>query len=289
MSDRPRGLGSLLASSTAREAALPAPGGTSRILDLPIEAVRPHPKQPRRRFDPDALASLADSIRSHGLLQPIVVRPKGEDFELIAGERRWRAAQQAGIQTIRAICRPADDPSALAISLVENLQREDLDPIEEASAYRTMAEDLGMTHQQIGERVGRERSTVSNAVRLLELPASIQAKLVGGELSPGHGRVLLSVSDPAERERLAGLVAKRGLSVRELERAVYRGGRSEAAGMRGSRPAHITELEQRIAERLGVRARILEGRRGGRLVLSFRSNAEFMRILEVLEIADADI
>jgi ParB family transcriptional regulator, chromosome partitioning protein len=258
-------------------------------MDIPLEAVVPNSKQPRRRFDSAALESLAASIRTYGLLQPIVVRPAGNSFELIAGERRWRAASLAGLDSVRAICRVTDDAGALAISVVENLQREDLNPIEEASAYKSMVDELALTHEQVAKYVGRERSTITNAVRLLELPRAIQAKLISGALSSGHARVLLAVDDPNLRDQLAERAAERGMSVRELERAVYGGGASSSPRGRKSKAAHVIDLERRISEHLGVRATVQEGARGGKLVLRFKSNQEFMRILDAMGLSSDEI
>lgn len=284
---RSRGLGSLISSTTPRAA---PPTGDVTVIDVPPAAIDPSPKQPRRTFRPASIESLAASIRQHGLLQPVVVRPTGEGrFQLIAGERRWRAAKLAGLETIRAICKPSSDEQTLTLSIVENLQREDLDPIEEASAYRSLVTELGLTHEQIANYVGKERTTISNSMRLLELPAAIQAKLAGGALTPGHARVLLAEPDPARQSALAERAANKGLSVRELERLVY--GRRGASRSRpeASRPAHLQDLEVRISEKLGVRAQIREGARGGRLTIRFRNNQEFMRILGVLGVSESEL
>ncbi len=293
MPDRkPRGLGALI-SSTASASAPPA--GETRVLDVPLSAITPSPKQPRRSFDKAALESLAASIREHGLLQPVLVRPLEGGFELIAGERRWRAAQLAGLETIRAVSKPSSDRETLTLSVIENLQRENLGPLEEAGAYRALVEDGELTHDQIAAYVGKDRATISNTLRLLELPASIRSKLVSRALTPGHARALLAVTDPAKQARLAERAANGGMSVRQLERAAYgepgaRGGRGGRGGRDGrEKPAHILDLEQRISERIGVRVEIYEGRRGGRLVARFRSNEEFMRILEALGVAAEDI
>jgi ParB family chromosome partitioning protein len=280
-----RGLGSLL-SPTARQPAPASPRDDLRILDVPVTALSPSPRQPRRTFAKQPLQSLADSLRQHGLLQPLVVRPHGEGFQLIAGERRWRAAQLAGIETVRVICKPASDADALGLSLIENLQREDLDPIEEATAYRTLLADRSLTHEQLASYVGKDRATVSNALRLLELPPSIQARLASGSLTAGHARVLLAVTDATRQAALANRAADRGLSVRELERLVYGApGRSRATPARRARAAHLQDLERRLSEHLGLPVQLVEGRRGGRLVVRFRSNEEFMRLLDALGIS----
>ncbi|MHC4915165.1 MAG: ParB/RepB/Spo0J family partition protein [Planctomycetota bacterium] len=287
---RPRGLGSLL-SRTTPQAPPDQPQTDVRILDIPLESITPSPKQPRRTFQQAALASLAESIRQHGLLQPIVVRQTDAGFELIAGERRWRAARLAGLTSVRAVCKPTDPAQALVLSVIENLQRQNLNPIEEATAYRSLRDDLNLTQEQIASYVGRDRTTVANTLRLLDLPVPIQAKLASGSLTAGHARVLLAVTDPDLQATLADRAANRGMSVRELERAVY--GTSRQPGpsspARASRPAHLTDLENRISERLGVKVAIREGRRGGKLVISFRSNQEFMRVLDALGVSEAQL
>ncbi len=284
---RLRGLGSLI-SSTASQPAPPAE--QTRMLDIPLSAIKPSPKQARRSFDKAALQSLADSIRDHGLLQAVVVRPIGGAFELIAGERRWRAAQLAGLETIRAVSRPSTDQETLVLSVIENLQREDLDPIEEAAAYRALLAEGDLTHEQVAAYVGRDRTTISNSLRLLDLPASIQAKLASGALTSGHARVLLAVTDPVEQARLAERASDGGMSVRQLERAVHGAAGDRAASpARKEKAAHLADLERRISERVGVRVEIHEGRRGGRLVARFRTNDEFMRILEALGLSDEGI
>ena len=285
-----RGLGSLISSTkdSVQVAALgaggePEPAGV-RLIDVPVDRIVPSPRQPRRTFDKESLDALADSIRRHGLLQPVIVRPAGDKYELIAGERRWRAAQLAGQQTIAAVARPADNAESLTLSIIENLQREDLDPVEEATAYRTLISELNLTQDQVAAHVGRDRSTITNALRLLDLPLSVQAKLESGSLSPGHARVLLAVTDPGLQRTLSEKAGDKGLSVRELERLVYgaSGGRGPAPARRHIKPAHIQDLERRLAERLGARVRLKEGRRGGKLIIEFSSDQEFLHILAIL-------
>ncbi len=304
MSDnkKSRGLGALLArTSTNTEApqeAAEIPDG-AQLVEIPVEKVVPSPRQPRRIFDKEALEELAASIRQHGLLQPVVVRPAGENYELIAGERRWRATKMAGKETITAVSKPADNTQSLTMSIIENLQREDLDPIEEATAYRTLITELSLTQEQVAGHVGKERSTISNALRLLDLPLGIQAKLQSGSLSPGHARVLLAVTDADAQRSLAERAADKGMSVRELERLVYGGEESEngagsapqgaAPSRTGMKPAHIKDLEARLAAKLGTRVSLKEGRRGGKLVISFTNDQEFLRILDVLGINASEV
>jgi ParB family chromosome partitioning protein len=281
----PRGLSSLLSSSTKPPPTDSPHTDPARVIDIPLSAVAPSPNQPRRTFDPKAIESLAASIRAHGLLQPIVVRPTGDHFELIAGERRWRAAKIAALETVRAICRQTDDATALTLSLIENLQREDLDPIEEASAYKAMVDSLALTHEQIASYVGRDRSTIANQLRLLELPPAIQAKLIARSLSPGHARVLLAVSDPTHQASLADRVISTGMSVRALERIVYGNSPDRPSRQAPPKSPHLLDLERRISERLGLKVQIHEGARGGKLILRFRNNAEFMSIVDALGVS----
>ncbi len=290
MPEKPlRGLGSLL-SRTAAQPPEPSTTPDVRILDIPLDSISPSPDQPRRTFQQAALASLADSIRDHGLLQPIVVRQTESGFQLIAGERRWRAARLAGLKTVRAVCKLTDGPKALVLSVIENLQRENLNPVEEATAYKSLRDQLNLTQEQIASYVGRDRATVANTLRLLDLPPSIQAKLASGSLTAGHARVLLAVADPDLRALLANRAADRGMSVRELERTVYGSGSQRSARAASSpRPAHLSDLENRIAQQLGVKVAIREGRRGGKLVISFRTNQEFMRVLDALGISESDL
>ena len=294
-----RGLGSLISSTSGATATLSVsalPASNSQLIEIPVDKIVPNPRQPRRVFGKEALDELAESIRQHGLLQPVVVRPVGDSYELVAGERRWRATKLAGRETITAVAKPVDDLESLTLSIIENLQREDLDPIEEAIAYRTLVTELNLTQEQVAAHVGKERSTISNALRLLDLPLAIQAKLQSGSLSPGHARVLLAVSDPTTQMNLAERAADKGLSVREIERLVY-GAEGVASGETevgtpdkpSLKPAHIAQLEKQIAARLGTKVRLKEGRRGGKLVISFANDKEFLRILEVLGVDTSEV
>ena len=285
---KPRGLGSLIAS-TGSPAGSHAAASQTQLLDIPIDDVLPSPRQPRRTFGKEGLESLAQSIRQHGLLQPVVVRPMGDKFELIAGERRWRATKLAGSTTISAVSKPADNAQSLTLSIIENLQREDLDPVEEATAFQTLINDLNLTQEQVAVHVGKDRSTITNALRLLELPLAIQAKLSSGALTPGHARVLLAVPDPVLQSGLAERAADKKLSVRELELLVYGQRRITGPSSRFERPAHVRDIENRLAARLGVRVRLREGRHGGKLVIEFGSNEDFLRILEALGLDTTEV
>ncbi len=272
MSRRRSGLGRGL------DALLSASEGGERLVRIPLALIEVGSVQPRSRFDEAALEELAASIREKGLLQPVLVRPKGDGYELVAGERRFRAAQRAGLSEVPAIVRELDDRSALELALVENLQREDLSPVEEARGYARLSE-MGLSHEEIARRVGKSRSAVTNALRLLQLPEEALVALEEGRITAGHARALLML--PEER-RLWGLreILEKGLSVRQAEklkdrlRAVPR------------RPEPHPELARALEERLGIRVRIT-GRRRGRVELFYSSEEELRGILELLGTEEA--
>lgn len=277
MAERRSGLGKGL------EALIP-PSERKNLAMIAISQIRTNPLQPRTTFDEESLASLATSISQIGVLQPIVVRPDGHNYILIAGERRWRASRQAGMVEIPALVRDTDDQGSLTEALVENLQREDLAPLEEAAAFQQLQNDFGMTHADIGEKVGRSRTAVSNTVRLLHLPASIQAALAAGDLSAGHARALLGVDDSAVAEYLAEEAIDQGWSVRQIEEAVR--ARSEAEDPSATvhpilteiRPAAIIELEQRLSEQLGTTVKIRYKNNKGKVEIRFGSLDELEQI-----------
>jgi ParB family transcriptional regulator, chromosome partitioning protein len=199
--------------------------GGSELAHLPVDQIHPNPQQPRKEFDHEAVAGLAESIRSQGLIQPVVVRPRVQGgYELIAGERRWRAARQAGIASVPAVVREADDRDTLLLGLVENVAREDLSPVEEGRAYAILLDEFGLSLGEVAERVGKSKPTVSNRVRLLELPSDVLDLVGRGELSEGHARALLSIPDHDARRRLARRIARDGMSVRSAERAAKAAG-----------------------------------------------------------------
>jgi ParB family transcriptional regulator, chromosome partitioning protein len=254
---------------------------------IPLDAIAPNPQQPRRAMSPEALQGLAASIREVGVLQPIVVR-RGEEpgsFVLVAGERRWRASRLAGLKDIPALVREGDDVSGLAEALVENLQREDLSPLEEAAAYRQLLEDFGLTHEEVGARVGRSRPTITNTLRLLQLPATIQGMLDRGELSAGHCRALLALDDPGYAEQMGRRAAEEGWPVRRLEEAVRarQEGLPPPVRVKRERPAEILALEEWLGERLAAPVAIEYGKRGGgRLTVRFGSLEDLERIYREL-------
>ena len=276
-----KGLGALIPNAAAeRHGAATAPG----LQELPIAAIRPNPYQPRDRFDEEGLGTLADSIREVGLLQPVLVRPAGDGYELVAGERRWRAAHRAGLQMIPAIVRQTEDRRALQAALVENLQRDDLNPLEEAAAYQQMIEDFSMTHEQVATTVGKSRAAVSNTLRLLQLPPSIQRALREGRLSMGHARALLGTPDRAFQEALARRAIKDDLSVRAVEEAVRArndSGEPEPAASAPARmrPPGLLQLEELLGDHLETRVRIRLGAGGkGTVTVEFAGLDDLERI-----------
>lgn len=265
------------------------PGGGSEAgepyASIPIAEISPNPNQPRAKFDDATIASLAESISEIGLLQPIAVTPNPDGgYTLIAGERRWRAARRAGLTQISAVIRTIeDDRASLTEALVENLQREDLTPLEEAAAYRQLLDDFGMTHEEVGSRVGKSRSAISNTLRLLGLPASIQGMLERGELSAGHARALVGVEDRKFAEHIAARAVEEGWSVRQVEDAVKArkqiGEESDTRPkVREIRPVEIIELEQRLTDQLGTKVKIAYRNRKGRVEIAFSSLDDLERL-----------
>ncbi|WP_445191273.1 ParB/RepB/Spo0J family partition protein [Sphingomonas sp. Tas61C01] len=265
-----RGLSALL-GEIASEAPTKADGtAPTGIRMLPVSALSPHPDQPRRHFDEALLDELAASIASRGLIQPIVVRPHGHDYQIVAGERRWRAAQRARLHEVPVVVREFDDAETLEIALIENIQRQDLNAIEEAQAYQRLAGDYGHTQDALAKIVHKSRSHVANLLRLLELPAEVQGRVTDGSLSMGHARALLGARDI---EALAEQVIAKGLSVRETERLAkgakpQRAPRSSRAG-EPSGNADIAALERQLSDLLGLNVRISHAESGGTLTLSY--------------------
>jgi ParB family transcriptional regulator, chromosome partitioning protein len=246
---------------------------------IAIEDIHPSPDQPRKSFDDERLAELAESIRAQGIIQPVVVRQRaGGGYELIAGERRWRAAQRAGLHEVPAVVREVAATRAFEMALVENLQREDLNPIEEAAGYQRLIEDFGYTQEALSERVGKDRSTVANALRLLRLPGSVRELVTAGRLSMGHARALLGLESTDEMERLARRIAAREMSVRRVEALVRRarqGADGDAGGRAGeaARPsAAARDLGERLSRALGTRVQVVEDGPGrGHLAVHYHS------------------
>jgi ParB family chromosome partitioning protein len=291
-----RGLEAILSVSS--------PGASHEELrEVPVESISPNPNQPRRRFDDEALSALAESLGERGVLQPVLVRPKPDGtYELIAGERRWRASRIAGLKTIPALVRPHDDAASLELALIENMAREDLNPIEEARACAALVEELGLTREQVGRRVGRGRVAVSNLMRLLDLPDEALELLEGGALSEGHGRALLLAKDHVARRQLARTAAAEGWSVRTVEARARRSGGApwgdsgsdkgeRARRQRGVHPdqaAAATEIEAAWGEVLGAEVRVRPQPHGGhRVELSFESPQEALALAARLTVRAA--
>lgn len=256
---------------------------------IATERIRPNPSQPRRVFDQGAFDELKGSIARDGILQPILVRGANGDFELIAGERRWRAAMEIGMEEVPALVREFEGDRSLELALVENLQRSDLNPIEAATAYRALQESLQITQEEVAERVGKNRSTIANAIRLLDLPQEIRDDVSRGTLSPGHARAILSLRGERLQLQLARRVVRKMLSVRETERLAARlEGRTEPAnGGAERRDPVVREWEEALQTRLGTKVRILTGKqkKKGRITIEFFSPTEFERILGLLGVA----
>jgi len=254
--------------------------------EIDIDRIQRGKFQPRQNFDQQSLQELADSIRSQGIVQPIVVRPEGDHFELVAGERRWRAAQIAGLQKIPAVVRDLDSKSAVAIALIENIQREDLNPLELAQGLMRLIDEFDLTHQQVADSVGRSRASVSNLLRLLDLADPVKDLVNRGLLDMGHARALLGLIRHDQVE-VANIVVKRGLSVRETEalvKKVIKGGTGNKSLSKETDP-DTRRLETRISEKLGAAVKIRSGKQGsGRLIISFHSSDELEGILEHLNL-----
>ena len=271
---RPSGLGrglSSLLGEVAQEAPVTGETRNANIHMLPVASIEPHPGQPRRHFDDDALDELAASITARGLIQPIVVRPHGHRYQIVAGERRWRAAQRAQIHEVPVIVREFDDIETLEVAIVENIQRQDLNAIEEAEAYKRLIDEFGHTQEALGKLVHKSRSHVANLLRLLDLPAAVRSLLATGELSMGHARALISAEDP---ESLAEEVVKRGLSVRDTEKLVRSAKPSQPrkAGSGGlGVNADIEALERQLGDMLGLRVKIAHRTDGGMVALNYSS------------------
>lgn len=278
-----RGLETILGNIAVEE----LPGNSSKVLHIDPNLVQPNPHQPRKNFDPQATKSLTESIREHGLLQPILVRPgKDGGYQLVAGERRWRAARELGLSSIPAIIKDMGSKQSLSVALVENLQREDLNPIEKARAFWELIEAFGLTQEDVGRHAGLDRSTVANFLRLLELPIEVQEHVSRGTISPGHARALLALGNETLQRKLCQRIMEEGLTVRQVEEVTSgvkkpkSDNGEEAEGAKGTH--HIRSLEDRLRRALGLKVQIQQSNGKGKIILYFQGNAQFERLVGLL-------
>ena len=297
-----RGLGALLSGSPTAAKTPPAPVlATPQTSDLPVvdaregvervplARIRPCPLQPRKDFSVEALRELADSIKEQGIVQPLIVRVRGDDYELIAGERRWRAAQMLGLAEAPVIVRQADDRAVLELALIENLQREDLNPIEEAHGYSQLIEQFQLSQEEAAAKVGKSRAVVANALRLLKLAPDLQVYVRDGRLSVGHAKVILGLTGPEEQKLAAERVLKQSLNVRQTEDVVahlQNRGAATAGGKPGAlalaKDSHVIDLEGRLQERLGTKVDLRYRQGKGALLIHFFNDDDLQRVLEIL-------
>lgn len=274
-----KGLDVLIGSAAAAEG--------DRLEEIPVEDIRPNPRQPRKSFDKDSLEEMAGSIKTFGVVQPVIVRPVGTEYELIAGERRWRAAQEAGLEKVPAVIRQSTETDSLEMALIENLHRSDLNGIEEANAYQQLLEDFAITHEELSRRVGKSRATITNTLRLLQLPPRIQKEVVDQRISTGHARALLAFQDePSRQDTVCARIIAEGLSVRQVEELATTGKVAEETE-EGSRertlpPDEAMEMFAKLQEVLETRVRGSVGKRKGRLVIEFRNLKELRRIFDAI-------
>ncbi len=258
----------------------------ARYEYLPVDSISPNRLQPRKTFSEESLKELAASVREHGIVQPIVVRPVGEGYELVVGERRWRAAQAAGLTSIPAIIKDSPDSQALQVALIENLHREDLNCIEAANAYSQLLEDFSMSQEEIGRRLGKSRSSIANTLRLLQLPVEIQATVVAGEISEGHARALLGLAESPLQAQLAERIIEEGLSVRETEEEVRRLLAGEARKTEEvvpkAKPQRLEDVERLLCASLKAKVFVYQSKRKGRMVIEFHGEEELERILSAI-------
>lgn len=253
------------------------------LLEVDLDRIFPNPDQPRKRFDSEQLGQLADSLKRDGMLQPVVVRRQGSDaYELIAGERRWRAAQLAGLMKIPVVVREVSDPKLLELALVENLQREQLDPIDEARAFQSLIDDHGLTQQGVADRVGRQRATVANSLRLLNLATAVQRQIQDGELSVGHAKALASITDSQVQIRIAEEAAKGGLSVRQMEARVRKLREPKGEATVKAVDPNLVAAEERLASAVSSKVKIVTGKKGGRIELHAYSEEELQRLYSIV-------
>lgn len=260
------------------------------MIEVPLNRIRPNPEQPRQQFGEDAIEELAQSIRVHGVIEPVIVRRDGDEFVLVSGERRVMAAQRAGMSTVPAIVREAGREEMLELALIENLQREDLGPIDEARAYRRLQEEFGLTQDEVARRVGKSRVSITNTLRLLQLPAEVLNDVSRGTLSAGHARALLAITELEEQRRLWQRIRAEKLSVRDVEQAARRREKPGSARPResvaSSSDPHVRSIEDRLRQVFGTQVRIVQRGAGGKVEIEFYSREELERVLGLLGVLD---
>jgi len=277
-----RGLSALIPAAAPPTPAPAAPRDPHRAHEVDLDLLTPNPHQPRTEIHEAALDELAQSIRTNGVLQPILVRPAGDRYEIVAGERRWRGAQRAGLLKVPVVVRDVPDDKLLQVALIENIQREDLNAIEAANAYRRLTDDMGLSQDAIATAVGKDRATVANYLRLLRLPIEIRQQLSSGALDMGHARAILALADEASQRRVAREVIRLGLSVRETEALVRREGAPRAAPAAKKVDPNTRAAEERLRLALGTRVRIIRRGNGGRIEVDFGNEDELQRLFETL-------
>ncbi len=270
-----KGLGALLAVDVQE----------GEIKELKINEIEPNMNQPRKEFDEESLRQLADSIAAHGIIQPIVVRKEGMSYKIVAGERRWRAARMAGIETVPAIVREYNDNELLEVALIENLQRENLNPLEEAEAYKRLIEEYGLTQERISKIIGKSRPSLANSLRLNKLHDDIKKMLRDDLISEGHARAILSVEDPDKQIKIAEAIVSKGLSVRDAEKLVKDFDKKEKIKEAGKDEIEleIRSIEDRLKNILGTKVRLQHGKNKGKIVIDYYSNDDLDRILNLLK------
>jgi ParB family chromosome partitioning protein len=276
-----KGIGALL-SSAAQE-------GGKKYFSCPIEDLKPHHRQPRKTFDDGKMAELIASIKEKGIIQPLVVRRQGDHYQIIAGERRWRAAQKAGLESVPVVIQDVSEDWALEIALIENIQREDLNPLEEAGAYHHLMESFDLLQEEVAKRVGKDRSTVANALRLLRLPEKVKNDMIEKRLSMGHARALLALDNEEDIREASEEIIRKKLSVRETERLVKKiknmfGVKSEKSSIVKQIDPNVLELENNLRQQLGTQVKVHTKNKGGRIEISYHDQTELSRILELLGI-----
>ncbi len=264
---------------------LPVPAaaaGSDGIREVPVQSVHPNPHQPRKNFAPDGMEELVRSVKQRGVIQPVLVRESQGGFQLIAGERRWRAARQAGMVKIPVIVRKVSDQDSLSLALIENLQRENLNPMEEAEAYERLLREFKLTQDEVARQVGKQRSSVANALRLLTLPAEVQGHVREGKLSAGHAKAILSLTRKPEQNAVVREILRRGLSVRETEALVRKAGTPRALRRRPVKDVHLSAVEDALKRHLGTQVRIRDKKDKGRIEIEYYSRKERERLIAML-------